>query len=197
MRYALLPLLLTLTLVGCTSSGGESAAVDELDRWTFPDDAAGFTQLSFELDRDTRTVIVSYKLAEPNILVTVYVYPAETIVSIASNQEVREAAARLLTEREFEASQRALVSSNPGVQLLWEDRDANIEISGQMRTGFGAGYGFLGALPGGEPEPIGTYLFLYRYQDWSVKYRFTFALDEEDGNAALVLNLIQAIPWPE
>jgi len=183
-------------LTACSSSGGDGATADELDQWAFPEAVAGFERQPLERDDETLTIIANYTLVEPPTLVTIFVYPAPKVVSVGSDAETRAAAELLLTEQEFRGSQDALVTSNPVASLLWEDTQSILPMLGVEQVGFAAGYGYRGSGPQGVVD-VGTGLLLFRHGDWSVKYRITYDLADEQAAATKARELMGAVTWPE
>lgn len=105
--------------------------------------------------------------------VTVYVYPAPSLISIGSPPNVIAAARNRLAEDEFAARKLEIMQYRPGVILIQERevslRQGNAENLGKMAT-FEYEEDFAG-----QRQLLRSHLYLFCFagDKWTIKYRFT------------------------
>jgi hypothetical protein len=104
---------------------------------------------------------------------TVYVYPAQSLVSIESPPDVIVAARNRLAQNEFEARKREIMQFRPGVVMI-EERDVSLQQGNTSYSGRMATFEYQ-EMFAGQRQLLHSHLYVYCYVGgkWVIKYRFT------------------------
>jgi hypothetical protein len=107
------------------------------------------------------------------IAFTLYVYPSPSITSFGSPANVVATARAKLTDREFEARKKEIMSVHPGAKLI-EQRDISHSDGGQTFPGKTAVFEFDDIFAGAKTTVRSQLIiFCYVSEKWTVKYRVT------------------------
>ena len=147
-----------------------------------PESVAGFRRdIILHYDTDSLDVSAGYNFlgATQPISVTVYVYPAPSLVSIGSPPEVVAGARAHLTEREFERRKREIGYVHPGAVLI-KQHDVVQTESGQSYPGKFAVFEYEDVFAGSR-IPLRSYLYVFCFvgDKWAIEYRFTCPKDPD------------------
>lgn len=205
-RFTAPILLLSLVLIGCPARPrpldqpqlivAHGAYVHEKSGMTFPIAVGDFQRATVQrYDQDGLDVSAGYNLfdAKRQIIATVYVYPAPSLVSIGSSPETVESARSFLTRQEFEARKREILQPRPGAKLV-EDTEISIAIGGAVRVGRMATFEFEEKFAG-KKQPLRSHLCMFSYigGKWALKYRITYPTYLESTHE--IDTILEGVPW--
>ena len=163
---------------------------------TLPESVAGF-QRDAVLRYDAEGLDIGAAYNSPSALhpmaVTVYVYPAPSLVSIGSPADVVAGARAQLTQNEFENRKQEVLHAHPGARLI-EQRDTTRTEAGQSYPGKFAVFEYEDVFAGSRIALHSElHLFCYVGGKWTVKYRFTHpkAVDAEKK----IQEFMQSLRW--
>jgi len=184
-RWVLL-LCMAASLLGCPARPRylpQSEVIEATGAYTHADSGMTFPQMVADFRRsrvlryDTQGLDVSagYDLYDPPrlVAVTVYVYPAPSLVSIGSPPEVVALARARLAKGEFEARKREVLQAHPGARLV-EETEVSLPQGVWTYSGRMATFEYEGVFAfQGQALRSQVYLFNYVGGKWAIKYRFT------------------------
>lgn len=203
---ALLLLPLSFLLVGCPARPrpldqpraifAEGAWAHDKSGMTFPIAVGDFQRGTVQrYDQEGLDVSVGYNLFDSRrqIIATVFVYPAPSLVSIGSPTETVASARTFLAKNEFETRKREILQPRPGAQLI-EDTEISIPIDGTVRIGRIATFEYEEKFSGRQ-QPLRSHLCMFNFVDgkWAIKYRITYPKSLEATREIDVI--LQGVPW--
>ena len=151
--------------------------VHQASGMVFPADLAGFQRASGHVyNPDGRDISVGYNMAgvTGGIVATVYVYPAPSLISIGSPDNVVASARAKLTQMEFARRKREIVLSHQDATLLDESADNFVQGSGSL-AGWKAVFSYDLNINGiMAPARSQLFVFCFVHGPWALEYRFTY-----------------------
>lgn len=161
----------------------------------FPEWVAEFQRVEVtQYDEAGRDIGVGYNLYSPDLITaTVYVYPGRDVLNLGSDSDVVSAAKGFLDQQEFEAAKDAILATTPGLTLVFED-DSFVICSPSEQVGRRAIFQGQGLIDG-VPTILRTEVNLFGFDDWFIKYRFTYP-GESAPAPALILDFMNSLEWP-
>ena len=197
---------LSLILIGCPvrprpldrpqAISAEGAFVHEKSGITFPMTAGDFQRVAVQqFDQEGLNISAGYNLFDEKrqVVVTVYVYPAPSLVSVGSSPQTVDSARSILAKQEFEGRKRELMQPRPGARLI-EDTEISIPIGGTVRVGRMATFEFEEKFAG-KHQPLKSHLCIFNYVGgkWALKYRITYPRHLEVSRE--IDTVLQGVPW--
>jgi hypothetical protein len=162
------------------TAGG--AYLHPLSQITFPESVGHFRRAAIlRYDADGLDVSVGYNLVTPSahIAATVYVYPAPSLVSIGSPQNVIAGAQAHLAEGEFENRKREVEHAHLNAVVI-EQRDTMRTQGNRSYPGKLAVYEYEDLFAGSRIRLRSRlYVFCYVGDKWAIEYRFSYPKDED------------------
>ncbi len=150
--------------------------VHAASRIAFPESVSGLQRGAvLRYDADGLDVSAAYNClnALHPMVVTVYVYPAPSLVSIGSPPEVVAGAREHLTRNEFERRKQEILQAHPSARLIGQS-DAKRAESDRSYPGKLAVFEYEDMFAGSRTQLRSVlYLFCYVGDKWTVKFRFT------------------------
>lgn len=152
--------------------------------FTFPVSVSSFRRVALtQYDTVGENISAGYNSAYPRepLLITVYVYPAPNIVSIASPSNVVAAARSKITDTLIRGVKSDVYGAHPGAILITES-PTSIAKAGTSHGGWKATFEFDGkAFNAPDRVRSHAYLFTFVADRWIVKYRFSHLRTAEVG----------------
>jgi hypothetical protein len=207
-RFVLALLLLSIStlFVGCPPRPrpidqpqvifSDGAYVHEKSGMTFPIAVGDFQRGAIQrYDQEGWDISTAYGLfdARRQIAVTVYVYPAPSLVSIGSPPQTVDSARSFLAKNEFEARKREITHPRPGARLI-EDTELSIPIGGTVRVGRMATFEYEEKFAG-KLQAVKSHLCMFNYVGgkWALKYRITYPTHLEATRE--IDAVLEGVPW--
>lgn len=197
LKVSLAPIFVSLALLaGCQGGGGDRVDPAELSSWDLPARVGGLARSEQHLDLDAPELIGHYQSTDSRaaVVASIFVYPAPGVVSIGSSAEVRSASERVVTEQEFEASMATLEAAHEGAELVYVG-SSTTRPGGAAADGYLATYTFREPFFG-PPTELTSHLYIFRWGDWTVKYRFTYPSAQEADASQRVESFLEGLAWP-
>ena len=203
---ALLLLPLSILLIGCPARPrplgqpqailADGAYVHEKSGMTFPIAVGDFQRAQIQrYDQEGLDISAGYNLFDSSrqIIVTVYVYPAPSLVSIGSPPETVASAQSFLAKNEFEARKREITQPRPGARHI-EDTEISIPIGGTVHVGRMATFEYEEKFAG-KQQTLKSHLCMFNYVGgkWALKYRITYPKHLEVTRE--IDTVLQGVPW--
>jgi hypothetical protein len=173
---------------------GAGSYIHSASGMTFPSAVGGFRQVEVrQYDATGKDVGVGYNLVSPEVQVvaTVYVYPAPSLISIFSPPEVVADARAHLCQGEFTRRKQEILDAHPRARLIQE---GEARPPGGRAPGHVASYEFESVF-GHRLQPVGSQLYVFCYVGgkWAVEYRFTWPRDEAVDSA--IAGFMAGLSW--
>lgn len=179
---------MVLPLGGCPPVNSPSSAgpflihvgddlVHQASGMDFPSRVGEFQRASGHVyNANGRDISVGYNMLGVNgtIVATVYVYPAPSLISIGSPDNVIADARAKLTQMEFARRKREIVLSHRDATLLDESPYDLVQASGSL-AGWKAVFSYALNVNGNmAPARSQLFVFCLVHGPWALEYRFTY-----------------------
>ena len=163
---------------------------------SFPASVGEFRRVTLvRYDADELDVSAGYNWGSQatEIVATVYIYPAPSLISIGSPPDVVASARTTLCNGEFERRKKEIVASHPGAMLISEG-DVPTPQPGPTIPGKIASYEYEDAFQGVR-QRLHSELYVYCYVGgkWAFEYRFTSPKDFPARDA--ISNFMAGLTW--
>jgi hypothetical protein len=135
----------------------------------------------------------NFELPDSDIVATVYVYPAPSLLSIGSPSDVAQSARTTLCDGEFQRRQREIFAAHPSARLMSEEAAARPQ-AGPPVIGKLAHYQFDDSFAG-RHQAVRSDLYVYCFvgEKWAFEYRFTSQMNPDPS--ARIAAFMKALVW--
>ena len=163
----------------------------------FPESIGALKRVQItEFSPDGKDVGVGYNLISliSPIAITVYVYPAPSLMPASSPPDVAEMDRARLFQNHLNELKREILAASPSAKITADD-DFSIMMGGQSYKGrkvtFQLFYNFDGRLQDSISQ-----LYLFQNGTWLIKYRATYPKQTAITSEAAVVDFINKLVWP-
>lgn len=164
----------------------------------FPESIGRFQRVQVtEFAPGQKNIGVGYNLYDPEnpIIMTVYVRPAPTVINIGSPPEVVAIASQHLFARALETEKASIMNAHPNARLI-SDGAFVLTEAGRKHEGHESIFEFQYTF-WGTPEDAFSRLYLFRHNDWFIKYRITSSKGAEESAKKAISSFMTDLHWPE
>lgn len=163
----------------------------------FPENVGPFRRGTVSLfDSTGANIGVGYNLGDLvfQVAVTVYVYPAPSVVSILSPAEVTARAKELSAQQHFETVKSDIIRAHPEARLVSEEEVTLVQAGG-IQKGKKAGFEFEGVFAN-QRQQLKSHAYLFVHGKWFIKYRITYPQDIDGAVREKIKDFMNSLQWP-